>query len=199
MKLHWLCATKNKHDEEYIQKSLCELNVFLKRPPTKIEINIKPLSVGTAKKVNLILEKGVFNKKKYPVHEGQSMKCKYINSPLIELYENINSLSDCMPLVIYCDPSSNIAKAIKKTNKIAEWGLSTLKQISAVYEKGNKYIIWHEVLHLFGVHDCYDIENPNGPLKCELAKCLMQYAPQEGNVAPWPFLCKGNIKRLKSV
>jgi len=101
-------------------------------------------------------------------------------------------------LVIYCEPSSNIAKAIKKTNKIAEWGLCFQHRISAVYEKNNKYIIWHEVLHLFGVSDCYDIGNPNGPLTCELEKCLMQYAPQEGNVAPWPFLCKSNIKWLKS-
>jgi hypothetical protein len=95
--------------------------------------------------------------------------------------------------VIYCEPFSNIAKAIKKADEIAEWGQTYLNYISAVYKKENKYILWHEVLHLFGVADCY---NPNSP-NCDLSSCLMQYAPEEGNVAPWPFLCEDNIKRLK--
>jgi hypothetical protein len=194
LKLYWLCATKRKHDEEYIQKSLHELNVFLEMPPIEIRMEIHPLHTDTAKIINVILEKEAFNKKTYP---NLLFKNKNEFCPLRELYEKINSLSDCMPLVIYCEPSSNIANAIRKTYKIAEWGLTFKDRISAVYKKENKYILWHEVLHLFGVDDCYDSNNPNGPLRCELGQCLMQYAPQEGNVAPWPFLCKNNIKRLR--
>jgi hypothetical protein len=198
LKLYWLCATKCKHDEEYVQKSLNELNAFLEMPPTEIRIEIQPLCSDTAKTINEILEKETFNKKTYPPNVLSKNEKVFI--PLRELYEKINSLSDCMPLVIYCEPSSNIANAIKKTDEIPEWGSTYLNYISAVYEKGNKYILWHEVLHLFGVNsECYNTQNPdeNGPSTCELGQCLMQYAPQEENVAPWPFLCKKTIEQLK--
>ena len=196
LKLYWLCATKRKHDEGYIQKSLNELNAFLERPPTEIRIEIQPLCADTAKKINVILEKETFNKKIYLLDPLNNKNGFF---PLRELYDKINSLGDCMPLVIYCEPSSNIANAIRKTYKIAEWGLTFKDRISAVYEKGNKYILWHEVLHLFGVEsECYNTQNPdeNGPSTCELGQCLMQYAPQEENVAPWPFLCKKTIEQL---
>jgi hypothetical protein len=195
LKLYWFCATKRKQDEKYVQNSLHELNAFLEMSPTKIRIEVQPLCTDIAKKVNQILEKESFNKKTYPLNILFNNKKEFC--PLRELYDKINSLSGCMPLVIYCEPTSNIANAIRKTHKIAEWGLTFRDHISAVYEKGNKYILWHEVLHLFGVDDCYDLNNPDGPLKCELNQCIMQYAPQEGNVTPWPFLCKNNIKRLR--
>jgi len=202
LKLYWLCATKCKQDEEYIPKSLHELTTFLERPPTEIRIEIQPLCTDTAKNINSILEKETFNKKTY--HPNILSKNENIFIPLRELYEKINALSNCMPLVIYCESSSNIAKAIKRANQISEWGETFFDKgkgvISAVYEKENKYILWHEVLHLFGVEgECYNTQNPdeNGPSTCELGQCLMQYAPQERNVAPWPFLCKNRIEELR--
>lgn len=100
-------------------------------------------------------------------------------------------------LLIYCNTKSHIAKAaIKQTDRLAKWGLCA-NDIGALYEHENKHILWHEALHLFGADDCYDSNNPFAGTTCELDKCIMQYAPREGRVRKWPFICKKNVKKIQ--
>ena len=61
---------------------------------------------------------------------------------------------------------------------MALWGAEVTGLLATVYrENPDKYIIWHEVLHIFGAEDCYDVSGQN---TCELSTCIMQYAPTGG-------------------
>lgn len=184
LKLYWHCATKHKCDEEFVQRSLQELTTYLEKPPTEIRMSYEKLDLEKAITIVRILETELLNNNKTVENSFEDAQKKILKS-------------GTLPVLIYCDPYSPIAKSIKQKQPRAEWGLYH-EQISTVYRKGNKYILWHEALHLFDVDDCYDINNRNGPLKCELENCLMRYAPQQGKVARWPFLCKENIKLLKN-
>lgn len=62
----------------------------------------------------------------------------------------------------------------------------------------DKYIIWHEMLHLLGAYDCYDLsKNERGP-NCDLPNCIMQYEATMANVGKWPFLCNGNLQLVRN-
>ncbi len=99
-------------------------------------------------------------------------------------------------LFILCPTESKIAYLAKKECPNAVWGFSNT-QVSATYSLNNKYIVWHELLHLFEVDDCHCGPEKPGPT-CELTNCIMQYAPTPQTVGEWPFLCQKNIKRIQS-
>jgi hypothetical protein len=100
-------------------------------------------------------------------------------------------------ILVCCKDDSKLAKMAKTYVPIAKWGLMNNEVILAVYKLNNKYILWHEVLHLFGVDDCYDYKDPYNGTTCGLDNCLMQYAPSVKTVRKWPFLCEKNIKILQ--
>lgn len=72
--------------------------------------------------------------------------------------------------------------------------------LALVYGSADKYVIWHEALHLLGARDCYDTSDPwqNPGPTCELPNCLMQYAPTSEAVRDWPFLCQNNLDLIES-
>jgi hypothetical protein len=113
-----------------------------------------------------------------------------------EIRKRISDPKKFTPLVIYCNPIEIIVEEILKKEPLAKWGLTHPKRIALVYNH-NKYILWHEILHLFGAEDCYDYDNPHGKLKCGLQNCLMQYAPILKTVGERPVLCKENIKLIQ--
>jgi hypothetical protein len=65
--------------------------------------------------------------------------------------------------------------------------------VSLTYAVANKYILWHETLHLLGVPDHYDLKTLR--TTCGLATCVMQYGPEEGTVGDGRWLCEMGVVR----
>jgi len=180
LKLFYYCLNMDKIAEQFVVKSLFELTELLSQSPVQVDFKPDPLP-EKLRKDELISDL-------CPDIPCFSFWCKKIATKLLTKY----------PLLVYCKPDSRIAQAAQKECNLACWGLTNnCYMVSAVYEPNNKYILWHEALHLFGVDDCYDYNRPNRGTNCELNNCLMQYAPQKDSVGEWPFLCQKNIKRIQ--
>jgi hypothetical protein len=185
LKFFWHCLDKSEEDEKFILNSLNELSDLLKKPPVKIELKAMSLPAKIVQIVESELQK--------PPQQTKE--------PFRTYWVTINkklSLPEWSPLMVYCKPNSELAMAARKQCPTAVWGCTVDGILSAVYKLGNKYILWHEILHLFGVDDCYLPNNPHTGPTCELPNCIMQYAPSGETVGEWPFLCQENIKRIKA-
>jgi len=98
--------------------------------------------------------------------------------------------------VLICSPpDGRIATLAKELNPDAEWGMSG-SVLASVYGKVDRYVIWHEALHLLGADDCYQLPD-KGPC-CELPNCIMQYEPTLSRVGRWPFICSKNIQSIQT-
>jgi hypothetical protein len=186
LKLSWYCLDSKKVHEEFVVQALEDLIQLLKSPRVELELDAKRLDEQCANSVNWKM-RGISPQTDRPFAEW----CASIRSNLPDLNRT--------PLLIYCTANSAIAKAAVKENDLAKWGLTNDQfAVSAVYRCGNKYILWHEVLHLFDAVDCYCYANPQAGPNCELTNCLMQYVPTEHTVGEWPFLCRKNIIRIQN-
>jgi len=172
---------------KFVSESMLELSSLLKKPPTGIILDTKPLS---AELVNVV--ESTYNS--WCEHNWQF--CFFCKNIYLKL-KSIESIP--IHLLIYCSDDSKLANAARKENKLAKWGLVNDKyHVAAVYKSNDKYILWHEILHLFAVDDCYLPDNPYIGPTCELPNCIMQYVPSKENVREWPFLCQENIKRIQA-
>ncbi len=186
LELFWYCLDRGKEEQNFVAECLTELGDLLKRPPATTKLGAKPLPPELEHRATAILTK--------EFDEGEAPFSITYYRPFRKVLHEYNDT----PLLIYCKPNSNIAKAAKEECDRAVWGLcSDPPLITAVYEDGNKYILWHEALHLFDAVDCYCYANPEAGPNCELVNCLMQYEPSEDRVREWPFLCQKNIKRIQ--
>ena len=59
-------------------------------------------------------------------------------------------------------------------------------------------VIIHELLHLLGADDCYDMTKEDWGPNCGLPNCIMQYQATIDNVGDWPFLCEKNIEKIRN-
>ena len=96
---------------------------------------------------------------------------------------------------IYCDPRQPAACAARERLAHAQWGLSMKGIFSLTYCAGNKWILWHETLHLLGAQDHYSLKEFE--TTCELPTCIMQYAPSELTVGERPCLCQETLGILR--
>lgn len=180
LKLFYYCLNRDEAAEQFVANRMSELTDLLARPPVQVEFRADRLP-DKYRKSKLISE---------PCSDPPffSLWCRRICFTLLKHY----------PLLVYCRKDSKVAEAAKKANERAIWGLCQDDcSVSAVYESNNEYILWHEVLHLFGVDDCHCGPKKPGPT-CELTNCIMQYAPTPKTVGGWPFLCQKNIRRIQS-
>ena len=186
LKLYWYCLGLKELDQEFVERTLYELKHLLKRPPVQIELKAVLLDNQAAELVCSEL-RNISLKTDRPF----ALWCALIRSKLSGLKST--------PLLIYSNADSVIAKAAIKENCSAKWGLMNDQfAVSAVYKLGNKYILWHEALHLFDAGDCYCYANPNAGTNCDLTNCIMRYEPLKETVREWPFLCEKNIKRIRA-
>jgi hypothetical protein len=186
LKLFWHCLNTGEEDRNFVNDNLDKLSSLLKTPLVGITFEAKPLPPRLVEEVNGVYE--LWRNHGFSFHNF----CLRIRNK----FDSLN-LKD-MPLLVYCKNDSNLAKAAVKENPLAQWGLTYDNHlVSAVYEPDNKYLLWHEVLHLFGAEDCYNESEPQY-LICELPGCIMQYVPTEINVCLWPFLCQKNIERIQA-
>jgi len=170
--------------QRFVVESLNELKQLLKNPLVEVELNPVPLSTKAVQIVESELQKAP-QQTEEPFQAYRRAISQNLSRP------------EWSPLVVYCKPDSELATAARKQMPAAYWGCTVGSTLSAVYRLGNKYILWHEILHLFNANDCYPPDDPNRGPTCELPNCIMQYAPTKKTVGEWPFLCQKNIKRIK--
>jgi hypothetical protein len=193
LKLFWYCLSIGKEEQigekeqNFVSDNLDKLSSLLKTSLVGITLEAKPLPPRLVEVVN----------GEYESWRDHGLSC---HNFCLNIRNKLNSLNlKDMPLLVYCKNNSNLAKAAVKENSLAQWGLTRGEYlVSAVYEPDNKYVLWHETLHLFDACDCYCYYNPNAGSNCELNNCIMQYEPTKENVGEWPFLCQKNIERIQA-
>lgn len=187
--LYWHCLDMTEADEKFVADAAEKLSQFLRTEPTKLSITPKRLKDEhkLAKKVETILAK-VCN---------QSYEFRRCADDILNL------LPITVHLLVYSMRCSEIAKAAVSSNDKAKWGLTypcclTSNSFAAVYQRDNKFVVWHEALHLLGADDCYEENNPyQKKPDCDFPDGIMQYAPTQENVRDWPFLCNKNVSLIQ--
>jgi hypothetical protein len=91
------------------------------------------------------------------------------------------------------DARAEHARAVANVNVPADWGIAQRGEYAVVWKPGNRYLIWHEAMHLLGALDCY---NSRGTTTCEESRCVMQYAPDHEQCGGSLHLCGGNVERI---
>ncbi len=104
--------------------------------------------------------------------------------------------SQVSSLLVICSEKSPFRKKALALLPHALWGIAT-HSFSATYALYDQYIVWHEMLHLLGADDCYDIDKGDRGPNCGSPNCIMQYEALKINVGEWPFLCNNNISMIK--
>jgi len=99
-----------------------------------------------------------------------------------------------MDVYFACPETHEFAQASLRNNPDALWG-SAYGALGLIYHRVDRYITWHEALHLLGAEDCYDLPD-KGPT-CELSNCIMQYIPCLSTVGAWPFICEENVRLMQ--
>lgn len=188
LELYWYCEGMRDADRQFVAERLQELGEFLQRPPISVGMNAEELPSELADEVVSVLRKTAGDSE-------APFALDYVRPIRKKIAHHEN------PLLIYCRADSEIAKAAQTENPGAVWGLCSEPPrplVCAVYKRGKRHILWHEVLHLFDAVDCYCYANPQAGPNCELTNCLMQYVPTESTVGEWPFLCRKNIIRIQN-
>lgn len=180
-KTFYFCLDVHRNEQEFAREALDRLLKYISLEPFSITHIIEQLPVALVPDVQRIITN----------EKNDMLDC--LND---WTYFSLDKWGGLSNLLVICSPNSHVAKAILKSNPAALWGGSN-GQFSAVYEPMNEFVLWHETLHLLGAEDCYNLEiNDEGPT-CECSNCIMQYAPTQNTVGTWPFLCDGNINRIR--
>jgi len=196
--IYWHCLGMKEADETFVAGALQELAQHLKEDPIKLDITLRRLGdeLVLATKVNEKLNR--LNDQTYTFSScAVDIDYLFLKSDLIT--------ETCIAkLLVYCSSDNQIALAAKseaaRMNKPPPlWGAAN-SPLAAAYKVGSKVAIWHEALHLLGLDDCYEEDNPRKKKPhCKLNGCIMEYAPPESTCENWPFLCERNVKKLKEL
>ncbi len=103
-------------------------------------------------------------------------------------------------LFVFCQGDEPFVTEAQKQNPDALWGAAVtdphgIVPYALAWRPDNKYLLWHEALHVLGADDCYD--RSSGASTCPEQRCIMQYVPNEQNCSGDLFLCQNTIARLK--
>ncbi len=184
LRLFWHSLDLDEQERSLVAAAIAELRDLLAKPPVEVDLVAQPLCESAAQELEEEFRRppaGTCN---------PFRKCW-------DAFAEGRKVSEFAPLVVCCRRDSSLAQAARAERPMARWGYSTPPVISAVYKPGNKYILWHEALHLWGADDCYLLANPNAGPQCSLPRCIMQYAPTKETVRPWPFLCQENVELIR--
>jgi hypothetical protein len=95
-------------------------------------------------------------------------------------------------LFVLCDERHPFVAAAREENPRAHWGIAFPRRYAVAWV-GNKYLWWHEALHLFNAKDCY---NKFGINKCREPYCVMQASPTQHSCGGRLYLCSKNVRRI---
>lgn len=93
----------------------------------------------------------------------------------------------------FCAGDEPFVKDAQSQNSKALWGAALAGDFALAWKPNNKYLIWHECLHLLFAQDCYDGQ---GVTICEEPQCIMQYAPSEQTCNGDLVLCECSYSRI---
>jgi len=114
--------------------------------------------------------------------------CQPLNSP-----GSFSKLSSKL-IIVYCDRDAEFAVKARQDNPMARLGASVMSLYAMVWTP-DKYVLWHEALHLLDVPDSY---NESGQTICKEQNCIMQWNPNEGNCGGDLVLCQKTIKFMSA-
>jgi len=101
-------------------------------------------------------------------------------------------------LIVCCAQEHPVAQKCLRNEPNALWGLANVP-LAVAYKLDHPPAVWHELLHLVGADDCYEITSgqitDRGPT-CEHPHCIMQYAAPERVVDGHLPLCEANARRI---
>lgn len=197
--IYWHCLGMTEADETFVNSALKELAQHLKEDPIKLPISVKRLASepDLVREVNEVLNQP----------NDQSCGFSYYVAKILGIFSchvGVGQPFTHMRLLVYCHKDSQVAKAAKSEAARMKkpppcWGAANMP-FAAVYSHNNKVAIWHEGLHLLGLDDCFEEDNPRKKKRhCKLDGCIMEYAPPESTCESWPFLCDKNVKKLKEL
>jgi len=177
---YYCCRNIEERYDAFLRKAVDQLSRYLSSPPVEADYRFHQLPMDSKNVVSNILKQ-------------QHNIDGFFGQTLCSLRERLRQVSR---LFILCSPHGRIAALAQKQSPNARWGISST-QVSATYCLDNEYIVWHEALHLLGAEDCYDLSKGDRGPNCECKNCSMQYAPTKQTVNRWPFLCGGNMDRIR--
>jgi hypothetical protein len=105
-------------------------------------------------------------------------------------------------LVVCCRADSTLAQVGKSAGTHAEWGCK-YEQLVAVYHHDSNvipYLVWHEMCHLFGAQDCYEVNatyEVTHDRTCRKNDCIMQHEPCKERVGDSPIICDANVDFIR--
>ena len=166
-----------QQNEGLVASAMTEFTSLLTQPPTEVAIGAKPFADAWASDILGILSRP-----------------QTIVDTCAEVGEFLSDqgIYDDTRILVMCSQSSPLAKAVRENNPDAKWG-GSLGRLAVVWHE-DRYVLWHEALHLINARDCYTGLKPD----CDLSTCIMQYVPTRANVGDWPFLCSTNIGLLRT-
>ena len=91
---------------------------------------------------------------------------------------------------VFCPRDCRFARNTREVNPQAQWGAAICGDYALVWMPDNKYLIWHEAMHLLNAEDCYDT---SGQTVCGESRCIMQYVPCKENCDGELHLCSLNV------
>jgi len=166
-----------EEQEEMLRQCMKELSGHISLPPIEISYQFTELPRELEKDVREIF------------YQSDDVVC--CEGKLCQLF--LERHGDLSSLLVICPKTSRLAKAYLKKYP---WGIANIS-LAIVYGLYDKYVIWHEMLHLLGAKDCYDLSKSDRGPNCECPNCIMQYEATRANVRNWPFLCDANIQRMQ--
>ncbi len=97
-------------------------------------------------------------------------------------------------IIVYCEREAEFAINARKEEPMARFGAARLTLYAMVWTP-NKYVFWHEALHLLDVPESY---NHLGQTTCEEQSCIMQWNPNRENCTDTLILCKNAINKAST-
>jgi len=178
---YYLTLGIDSNYDKWIEDCLNQFSSYIAEPPINIDYYFSPIPEELKIEVSEL------------THQNSLETCSAI------IMDKMIDRLNCIPnLIILCSPTHHLAKLSKTALETALWGICCEEWLSIIYHLDNEYLVWHEVLHLFGADDCYDLTiNHRGPT-CKLPNCIMQYEATKDNVGEYPFLCQSNIEKIKN-
>jgi len=171
-----------RDDERFVAGALNELAQHLNEDPIKLRISIR--RVGDEPELTKEIDREL-NRLNDPSYRFSDSAAQIVN-----IFVRVLGVpqSFVVPrLLVYCHKDSQVAKAALREKPSALWG-STCGFFGAVYQRSNKFSIWHEAVHLLLLRaddkdECYETYPPYAKKgDCDCESCLMQYAPSEKTV-----------------
>ena len=95
-------------------------------------------------------------------------------------------------IFVFCEPKDPLVHVFQQENPLAHWGVAIPAQFSIAWHY-DRFLIWHELMHLFNAKDCY---NKFGINKCSSGNCLMRRDPSRLHWQSEWVICSKNQKRM---